>query len=148
MWINFFDTPVYIENDDVIQSVDNEELNSLTDDVIDSFIIKAQYLIDDYIWSYWTKYEENQSFIFPIRKYDNLEDLEIYDEFIPIEIKQAAVLIVENLFEISLSDDERILQEKHGDQSYTYADDWKRWQIPEQAIAILEKLKENFYIVA
>ena len=87
----FESTPIYTNVVDVRDTTTNTELQSSTnvsDWDVEILIWKAQDIIDDVIWDYWTPADENQNTIFPL-----------YEETsIPVNIQKATILLVENLF--------------------------------------------------
>lgn len=87
MAFTFYET-VYLDKNWLIGNTSITEIIDLSDDVIDSLIIKAQLIIDWYIWEI-EKANEDQNFKFP--SIDSNPD-------IPINITMATLYIVENLF--------------------------------------------------
>lgn len=84
---NLLNNPVYVTVQDVRDTSDNSGVLALTDPEIEKYITKAQYTIDNYMYSYGTKVDSTQQFIFPVE-----------DEGIPDDIKIATVYTIENLF--------------------------------------------------
>lgn len=83
-------TATYISIEDVKINTTNNDIKNLNDNVINSFIIKAQSFIDDYIWDV-EKFDENNYFKFP--------DI---NNKIPKEIELATLYLVENIFVFEL----------------------------------------------
>jgi hypothetical protein len=147
----FLREPTYITVDEVKDTTDKAWLSWLTDDEIKILISKAEDSIDRYIWRYWTKFNENQTLIFPI---DN-----DWVSFIPWDIKVACFYVCEQIFETwdNITGATSwwtgaISSEKTGDRAVTYSV-WtettnnvnKQLGIPIEAETILKKYKKIFY---
>ena len=80
---------VYIDAAWVKANTSNSEIKNLSDEIINTLIIKSQVIIDNYIWDI-EKYEDTQDFKFP--SVDSHPD-------IPTNITMATLYLVENIFE-------------------------------------------------
>ena len=141
----FLETPIYLDRTTLTDTTTKTDLKALTNDEKDVLIVKAQKIIDRYIWSYWTPAVEGQAYIFPI----------LIDEVstIPKDIKEATFYICEQVFEngdniVSVTGWE-VVQESTGDRSIRYSEwtsdtAWIVW-IPKQALVILNKYKQIFF---
>ena len=63
----FAQDPVYITIQELKDSTSKSEIGALNDEEIKELIYKAELIIDDYIVTFWEKFEETQPFIFPIK---------------------------------------------------------------------------------
>ncbi len=82
----FIQDPVYITVQELKDSTTNALIDAESDDNNKKIITEAQDIIDQYIGSYPTKADENQYYIFPT-----------IDDWIPLDIQKATVLLCENL---------------------------------------------------
>lgn len=71
----------------------SEILSKINDESKRVYITKAQTIIDNIIWKYGNKEDITQKTIFPV-----------IGEWIPLEIKQATILLAENLSSYTESD--------------------------------------------
>jgi len=148
----FLREPVYITVQQVRDTTAKADLIALTDDEIKVLIAKSEDLIDNYIWSYGTPFDEDQSLIFPI-------DVD-WISTIPSDITQATFYTVEQIFENgdsitgSVSTwSGAIISEKAGDRTVSYdvktTTTWsitKQLWLPNEAINILKAYKKIFYV--
>lgn len=88
----FLKNPVYITIDEIKETSTKAWLIALTDDELKVLITKAQQLVDNYIISYGEKYDEDQTYIFPIKDSDE-------NSFLPNDITVATFYTVEALYE-------------------------------------------------
>lgn len=139
----FLQEPIYISVQDYKDST-SKDITSLTDDDIKVLIYKAQKIIDNYIWSYWVKFDSEQDFIFPI---DNNGVSEI-----PQDIKLSSVMICDQLLvnwdTINWYEAWQVLQEKTWDRQITYAENDNSLfinEIPYQARVYLDNYKQVFF---
>jgi len=146
--------PVYITIAQIDDTTSKAWLIALTDDEKKVLITKAQNIIDWYIWSYWTKFDEDQANIFPIEDEDWASEL-------PLDITTATFYTVEQLFEswdliswaVSSSNWWAVTQEKTWDRTVSYSSDatsttnnaLKFLWIPPEAENILKKYKNIFF---
>ena len=118
-------------------------LNPLDDSVVTRALSEAEIAIDNYIWSYWVKEDEEQDRIFPTES-----------DGIPDEIKLATIWIAE---QISLEWSslwtlrwDKVVSESNLSRSIaysdkqTYSDYVNTLQIPKKAQKILDKYRNNF----
>jgi len=143
-------TAVYVSIQDVKDSTNKAWIIALTDVEIQELIYKAQYRIDNYIWSYWTPYVDWQEFIFPVMKDDV--------SYIPTDIKQATIFVIEQIFENGdtiqvVNPWWQIISQKLWDRSISF-DVWTisiniNWNallwFSKEAEMILKKYKKVFY---
>ena len=143
-------TAVYVTIQDVKDSTWKAWIIALTDAEIQELIYKAQYRIDNYIWSYWVPFVDGQEFIFPVLMDDGTS-------YIPTDIKQASIFVINQIFEngdtITSSQTSwwEIVQEVVGDRRIVYSE-WTTsnnklsilW-IPAEAEAILRKYRQVFF---
>lgn len=87
MTFTFFDE-VYIDAVNVKAQTSINDLKNISDDIIKSFIIKAQLIIDNFIWDV-EKQDENQDFKFPSK--NSAPD-------IPTNVTTATLYLVENIY--------------------------------------------------
>jgi len=99
-------TPIYTTATAVKAATDNTDLQALSDEDVNSLIVQAENLIDFYV-GFWEKYCiitdgvdgcDYLRTIFPRLEDFTVED-DIEDPFIPSNINQATILLVEILFE-------------------------------------------------
>lgn len=118
-------------------------LNPLDDSVVTRALSEAEIAIDNYIWSYWVKEDEEQDRIFPTES-----------DGIPDEIKLATIWIAE---QISLEWSslwtlrwDKVVSESNLSRSIAYSDKQSytdyvnTLQIPKKAQKILDKYRNNF----
>jgi hypothetical protein len=67
---NLLSNPVYTTAQDVIDTTKIIALKALSQAEIERYITEAQYIIDSCIGIYGYRYDEDQSFIFPIKDDD------------------------------------------------------------------------------
>lgn len=111
-----------------------------TDVVLTKLLTEAQWIIDTYIQSYWTKEVETQTFIFPTE-----------DDWIPYEIQLATIWIAELLYSKwqSLNTD-KVVSESNLWRSISFSDkqgfdDYvKTIWIPPKVLNILDKYRNDF----
>lgn len=148
----FWWTAVYISVQEVKDTTNKAWIIALTDWEIQELIYKAQYRIDNYIGSYWTPYNEEQEFIFPVKNAD-------WNSEIPKDVKIATFYVVEQIYEngdtiqwSTITWTWAITSERVWDRSISY-DVWtatntnwlvSQW-IPNEALSILKKYKEVFF---
>ena len=145
----FLREPTYITVTEIKDSTSNSDLQNLSDDEIKILISKAEDTIDNYIWSYWVPFEEDQTLIFPI-------DLE-WIALMPQDVKIATFYTVEQLFanwdmiESAKTKGWDIIEEKVWDRTVKYSEWWlndnaavQLW-LPLQAIYLLKNYKQIFY---
>lgn len=151
----FIKDPVYISVQDLQDTTTKQALKDATEDEVKEVIAKAEWIIDNYIISYWTKFDENQNTIFPIL------DTDWESSLLPQDIKMAAYFTSVQIFvngdtirtSVSTSWSWAIKSEKTWSHSVTY-DIWTSvstvdatstlW-LPQEAIMILKKYRKNFY---
>ena len=149
----FIQNPVYITIAEIKDTSTKAWLIALSDDELKVLITKAQQLVDNYIVSYGEKYDEDQTYIFPI------EDVN-YNSFLPNDITVATFYTVEQLFEswdlisgaVSTTSWWAITNEKVWDRSVSYSSDattttnnnLKFLWIPPEAESILKKYRNIF----
>lgn len=148
----FLKTPVYITVQEVKDSTTKTWLIALSDDNIKILITKAQEMVDNYIISYWTKFDESQTLIFPI-------DVD-WVSTIPEDIKIATFYTVEQIFEnwdtikgsVTTTWTWAISSEKTWDRTITYDVGTSTTEIsntaalwlPNEALIILKKYRQTF----
>ncbi len=81
-----FYNPVYVTAAEVVENTSNAKLAAESTDFINKLIVKAQIIIDCYIWEI-EPYAEDQDFKFPNS-----------DNEIPKNVKQATVYTVETIY--------------------------------------------------
>jgi hypothetical protein len=79
--------PIYLTSSEVMSHTTNNELRKSSTDVINSIIVQAQIILDDYIWDV-VRTNEEQDFKFPIN----------WQTIIPKDVKTATLYLVENIF--------------------------------------------------
>lgn len=150
----FLKTPVYITAEEVKDTTTKTGLLALSDDSIKILITKAQEMVDNYIISYWKKFDEGQSYIFPV-------DIN-WISTLPEDIKIATFYCVEQIFEngdtikwsVTTTWTWAISSERTWDRTISY-DVWTStteisntaalW-LPNEAIQILKKYRKTFYV--
>ena len=135
---NLFDDIVYVSIQDVKDTSNLEEIQNKSNKELTRYITEAQYIIDNYIWRYETKLDENQTFIFPI---------EDSGWIIPTEISLATIYIVEDLVLTwePVNIDWKIVKESTWDHSVEYNISNTNTNIPDKAKTILNKYREIFF---
>lgn len=135
-------TPIYISAQDVRDTTTNAALAALTDAEIEALITQAQYIIENYIRCYGTKFVEWQEFIFPI-DVDGVST-------IPDDIKLATFYIVERLFAlwtITASAGGNVIEERRTEHTVKYSDNSSsdiENLIPYWALQILNNYASRF----
>ena len=149
----FLQNPVYITIDEIKETSTKAWLIALSDNELKVLITKAQKLVDNYIISYGEKYDEDQTYIFPIKDSDD-------NSFLPNDITVATFYTVEQIWEsgdlisgaVSTTSGWAITQEKVWDRSVSYSSDTttttnnnlKFLWIPPEAESILKKYRNLF----
>ena len=137
---NLLSNPVYVTKTDIKDTTNISELK--WDNNIDRYITEAQYIIDSYILTFWSKFDIEQKEIFPIKDYD-------WTSVIPDDIKLATIYIVEDIFLSwipTVASWNDIVSEKVGDHSVSYSKDTKsELYIPEKAKNILDQYRTIFF---
>ena len=144
----FIKEPVYITIDELKDSTTKTDLATKTDDELKVLITKAQEVIDRYIKSYWTPYQKDQDYIFPIKD-------ENENSYIPEDITIATLYTIEQLFvswdliSWAVNTWWNIKSEKVWDRTITYTEatnnNLKFLWIPFEAEQILKKYRRVFY---
>lgn len=148
----FLREPTYITVQEVRDTTSKADLIALTDDEIKVLIAKSEDLIDWYIESYGTPFDENQNLIFPIKDED-------WNSYIPDDIKVATFYTVEQVFSnwdtistATITWSWEVKSEKVWDRLVTYevwvTSVWwtsEQLWIPLEAQNILVKYKKVFY---
>ena len=145
----FLREPTYITVQQVKDSTQKPAIALLSDDDIKELICKTEDSIDTYIWSYWTKFNETQSLIFPV-DVDGVST-------IPRDITVATLYTLEQIYiswdiissaNTSWGD---VVQEKTWDRTIVYSEGTTSdntlqimW-IPTQAMVLLKKYKQLFF---
>jgi len=122
----------------------------IDDDILTEYITSSQWIIDNYIGFYKTKFDIDQTFLFPTADSDWLE------EAIPVDIKLATIQISEYLYTkgtetVSSLEWKDIKSESNQSRSISYSDKKQKYsslietiQIPLKTLNILNKYKGIF----
>lgn len=138
---NLLSTLTYVTLTDARDT--SSTLSPVWDQALTDALCQAQLTVDNYIWSYGTKEDEDQALIFPVE-----------DEWIPNEIKIATIRIAEQIYLEgnslwSLRGD-KVVSEGNLSRSIAYSDKQKyndyveTLQIPKKALKILNKYRNPF----
>ena len=139
---NLLSNLVYVSLQDARDTSDLFSATVPSDWDLTVLITRAQWIIDNYIWFYGTKYDETQTFIFPV----DVEDVST----IPTDIKIATVQIAEYLYlqgttTLSQLNTTSVKSESNLGRSVTYAETTTQTkEIPEKTLNILNKYKATF----
>jgi len=148
----FLRDPTYITIAQVKDTTDKAALAALGDDALKVLIARAEDLVDRYIISYGTPYDEDQTLIFPVEDEDGASSL-------PDDITKGTFFVVEQVYEngdlisgaVETGSGD-VKSEKVGDRSVTYDvgttttnNNAKFLGIPPEAIAFLSKYRNIFY---
>lgn len=116
---------------------------TLTDAALTKLITQAQWIIENYIMSYWTRAVEWQTFIFPT-----------VDDWIPDDIKLTTVRITEQLYlqwdSLAILKGEKVTSESNMSRSISFSDKQSYYDyietigIPKKALNVLDRYKNNF----
>jgi len=82
----FIQDPIYITIEELSDGTTNSLIAWASNDDKKKLITESQDIIDQYIWSYPTKVDVDQTYIFPT-----------INDWIPLNIKKATILLCENL---------------------------------------------------
>lgn len=141
---NLLASPVYISNQDVIDSSSVSGIGADTS-LIDKLIVQSQYIIDDYIRSYGEPYVDGQAFVFPVEDSQG-------NSLIPDDIKVATLYIVEYLYQrqdiYQNSIDTRVSSESVLSHSVSYDTkglDVEDILLPDTAKTILNRYRLNIF---
>jgi len=99
----------YVNLEEYKESINN---TWLSDDEIKINLRKAEKIIDDEVWKYWTKIDPLQKTIFPV----------VWED-IPLNIKQATILIASNIFNLKNTPSRVIASEKRRWSTIVYDTD-------------------------
>lgn len=142
---NLYNQLVYVSLQDARDTSDVFTATVPSDWDLTTLITKAQWIIDEYIGWYGTKFVETQTFIFPI----NIDDIST----IPTDIKLATIQIAEYLYlswatTLSQLSPVEVKSESNLWRSVTYENKAtvETIQIPQKTLAILNKYKWNTFI--
>jgi hypothetical protein len=135
MWSIFEEEITYVNISELKDSTSNSELKWSNDEEIKKYVRKAERIIDNLIEKHGTKKQASQRTIFP-----TVSDL------IPIEIKQATILLSERVFEKrNETEKERTIKsETRRWNSVTYADKKNKYKemhscMTEEIYVLIEK---------
>lgn len=136
---NLLSNVVYTNATDVKDTTTITALQSELDETVDTLIVQAQYIIDDYIGSYWIKFVSTQEFIFPV----NVDDVST----IPSDISLATVFVVEQIYlqwDVEFEWEYDVIEEKSWPDSVKYTGKDSTLYLTNKTKAILRKYMSSF----